>query len=265
MPYFSLVMPTKNRAYLIKKAIDSIINQTNNNWELLVIDDHSTDNTEQVINSFGNPNIKYFKLEGGTGPAFARDFAIRKLAKGEVIVITDSDDINYPDRLQLIHEYLQKNPRLDIVYGGSEVLKENGDIYPQPTSVFKKELLKKYNFIVNPAASYKRESYLKTSGYDTRLRTSEDYDLWLTFLGKDYKFGFIDKALVLRVLHKNRTTNMIDYLKRKRNLAYVRKKHHLPLPAPKEVKQIVSKELWNYISAQKGLNFWFNVPLKPIQ
>jgi len=263
MPYFSLIMPTKNRAHLISKSIESVINQTLNDWELIIIDDHSTDNTMEVVSQLKNPKIKYSRLKSGTGPAAARDFGIKK-AKGKIIVIADSDDINYPDRLYFIYEYFIKNPEVDVVYGDSEVLKTKGDIYPQPTSSFNGELLKKYNFIVNPASSYKRESYLKTAGYDHKLKTSEDYDLWLSFYEKRFKFGFIDKALVLRVLHKDRITNLTDYKKRKKNLAYVRKKHHLEVPNPKDVKKIVSIKLWKYISAQRGLNFWFNVPLRSV-
>lgn len=252
-------MPTKDRANLIKKSIESIIKQTNQDWELLVIDDHGTDDTEQIIKSYKNPKIKYIKLRGrGTGPAFARDYAIRKIARGEIIVITDSDDINYPNRLQLIYDYCQKNPDADVIYGNSDVLKENGETYPHPTPDFNKELLKKYNFIINPAASFKRSAYLRTAGYDENLRTSEDYDLWLAFLDNNCKFGFIKKSLVLRVIHKDRISSLTDYLKKKENLAYTRKKHHLTIPTKEDVKRLTTKKLWDYIAGGSGLDFWFS-------
>src|SRR5687767_11427450 len=115
LPAISLIMPTKNRAKLLPEVLDSILGQTFTSWELIVVDDHGTDNTEQVIEAIGDPRIFYFPLTEGTGPGRGRAFAISK-ARADLIGFTDSDDINLPDRLELSVEAL-KSPETDVVYG----------------------------------------------------------------------------------------------------------------------------------------------------
>jgi len=259
VPKISIIMPVKNRQKEIVEAIRSVIDQTFQDWELLVIDDRSTDKTAQVVKTFENPRIKYFYLAKGTGPGAGRDFGIRK-AQGEIIVLADSDDINYPERLSLTDDYFQRNPDLDIVYGRSERLEvKTGKISSRPTCDFDRILLKAYNFISNVTAAFKKEPYLKTSGYDQKIKTSEDYDLWLTFLEAGFHFGFIDKSLVLQKIHPESLTSKTDFKERKKNLAYVRQKHHLAVPKPEQVKKLVDQELWNFIFTPRGKEFWFGL------
>src|SRR3990172_175176 len=133
IPKISIIMPVKNRQKEIVEAIKSIINQTFRDWELLVIDDHSTDRTAKEVKTFKDQRIKYFYLSKGTGPGAGRDFGIRK-AQGEIIVLADSDDFNYPKRLKLTDIYFQKNPDLDIIYGRSNRLEvKTNRISSRPT------------------------------------------------------------------------------------------------------------------------------------
>ncbi len=255
----SIIMPTKNREIDIKKSIQSILDQTFQNWELIVIDDHSQDKTVQVVKSFRDSRIKYYYLTQGAGPGAARDFGIKK-AKADIIVLADSDDQFYPERLKITYDFFIKNPDVSIIYGRSDKLDEKtGQIAPRPTCDFDRQLLKYYNFISNVTTAFKKEAYLKTKGYDPKIQTSEDYDLWLTFLEKGFKFGFIDKLLVLQKIHSQSVTAETDFEKRKKNLAYVREKHHLPIPKPQEVKKLVDQKLWKFIFTPRGREFWFNI------
>ena len=258
LPKISVIMPTKNREKEIKNTIKSIINQTFRDWELIVIDDHSTDQTAQIVKNLQDKRIKYYFLEKGTGPGAARDFGIRQ-ALTRIIALADSDDINAPERLVLTYDYFQKNPEVDIVYGRSNTINTaTGKIASRPTCEFNKELLKAYNFISNVTIAFKKDSYLKTLGYDKKIKTSEDYDLWLTFLEKGYQFGFIDKPMVLQKIHPQSVTSQTQRKLRQENLAYVRTKHHLKTPKFEEVKKIVpNKELLKFISTPKAIEFWF--------
>ena len=252
-------MPVKNRQKEIVEAIKSIINQTFRDWELLVIDDHSTDRTAKEVKTFKDQRIKYFYLAKGTGPGAGRDFGIRK-AQGEIIVLADSDDFNYPERLKLTDIYFQKNHDLDIIYGRSNRLEvKTNKISSRPTCDFNHILLESYNFISNPTAAFKKEVYLKTSGYDPKIKTSEDYDLWLTFSKAGFHFMLIDKPLVLQKFHPESLTSKTDFDERKNNLTYVRKKHGLKNPKIKNLRKIVpNKELLKFISTPQAIKFWFN-------
>lgn len=256
--YFSIIMPTYNRSNIINQAIDSIIGQNFKDWELIIVDDHGTDSTREVISQIKDSRIKYFYLKKNCGPGLARDFGIKK-ADGKIIVLTDSDDINCPNRLQLTYDEFQNRHSSDIIYARSDRLDTKGTISHRPTCDFNPELLKYYNFISNVTTAFRKECFLRTKGYDPRLRTSEDYDLWLTFLEQNYKFAFIDRSLVLQKIHPQSVTSQTDFEERKKNLAYVRQKHHLNVPKPEQVKKIVDQELWNFIYTPRGQEFWFGI------
>ena len=257
MSYISIVMPTKDRAHLISKSIESVLNQTYRDWELIVIDVHSTDNTQEIIENFDDPRIKYFKLPNGTGPGTARDFGIKK-AQNEIIVLADSDDINLPERLQLTAEAFKREDDIDLIYGLAQRIEEDKTQTQRPSQEFNKNLFFCYNFISHITVAYKKDVYLSTQGYDPKLRTSEDYDLLLTFAQKNYKFHFIDRTLVLQTIHPGSTLLETELERRKQNLAYVRKKHNLPTPKFKDVIKLVqNKDLRDFITNPKTQKFWF--------
>lgn len=259
MAYFSIIMPTKNRADLIKDVIISITSQSFNDWELIIIDDHGKDNTKDIIEKINDRRIKYYYLDKSRGPGGARDFGIKK-AKANIIVLADSDDINYPKRLELTYQAFQKNPEIDVVYGLTVRKEVDNSLFTRPSHTFDPQLLQMYNYIANCATSFKKEVYLKTKGYDRILNTSEDYDLWLSFLEKDAQFLFIDKPLILQKIHSQSTLLMTEVRQRKDNLSYVRKKHHLTTPDFSKVTKLVkNKKLLEYISTPNAIKFWFNV------
>src|SRR5690554_1994132 len=108
-PEFSIVIPTYNRAHLICKTIDSVLAQTFQNFEIIVVDDGSTDNTDEVIKEkYGNhPQLSYYKKENAERAA-ARNYGTQK-AKGKYVLWFDSDDIMYSNHLKKANEYIIKN------------------------------------------------------------------------------------------------------------------------------------------------------------
>ena len=257
MSLFTLIMPTKNRSKHIKNSIQSITAQTETNWELIIIDDHGTDDTEVIIESFNNPKIKYYKLTDlATGPGAARDYGIKK-ATGDYIVIADSDDINKPNRLEILRNAISENPAVDVFYGDLEIIRDDETIISK-SCPFNAELLKRYNFIFNPASCFKKETYLKSAGYDLDLFTSEDYDLWLSLLEVQAKFIYIPEIMTEKIDHSESITINTDFDFRKNNLLKVREKHNLPIPNSSEVEKILPDYIWQRINQKRGLEFWFN-------
>ena len=96
----SVIIPTYNRSSFLKEAIQSVLNQSYNNFEIIVIDDGSEDETEKVIQSFNDSRIKYLKREHTGSPAFIRNQGM-KIAKGEYIAFLDSDDLWFPHKLKM--------------------------------------------------------------------------------------------------------------------------------------------------------------------
>lgn len=114
-PLVSAIMPTYNMARYISEAIESIIGQTYGNWELIIIDDGSTDDTENVVRSFRDPRIRYYK-QVHRGRGAARNVALQ-VAKGKYIAITDADDISLSRRFELQVSFLEANPAVAVVGG----------------------------------------------------------------------------------------------------------------------------------------------------
>lgn len=99
IPTVSVVIPTYNRAHLVGRAIQSVLNQTYQDFEIIVVDDGSTDNTEEVVKSFNDPRIRYIRHDQNRGGSAARNTGI-KMARGEYIAFQDSDDEWLPEKLE---------------------------------------------------------------------------------------------------------------------------------------------------------------------
>ena len=105
----SIIMPSYNTAKFISETIDSVLTQTYTNWELIIVDDCSTDNTDEVVKSFlSDDRIKYIKNEKNSGAAFSRNRALRE-AKGKWIAFLDSDDLWLPEKLEKQISFMKKN------------------------------------------------------------------------------------------------------------------------------------------------------------
>lgn len=104
----SVIMPSWNTSNFIAESIQSVIDQTYENWELIIVDDCSTDNTDEVVAKFTDKRIRYFKNEKNSGAALSRNRALRE-AKGEWIAFLDSDDLWNPDKLEHQINFMNKH------------------------------------------------------------------------------------------------------------------------------------------------------------
>jgi len=254
-PYFSIVMPVKNGENVIAEAIDTIIEQFYENWELIVVNDHSADKTADIVREYKDARIKLFDLpEAETGISSGRDFGNKK-AKADIIVVADADDWNYANRLQDTIDYFYAHPDTDVFYGNIDLYYEDTkELKTRWFQNFDAELLKHINFIPNVGTAYKKDAYFSVSGYDKSLDMSEDYDLWLQFLEAGKKFGCVNKSFVKVRMHassiRGKNPNTLREV-----INIVRKKHELEV-SEDQIKKLANKEVYEYFTSDKKRKTW---------
>jgi len=181
-PLISVLLATYQREDFIIEAIESVINQTYQNWELIIVDDGSTDNTRQLISNFiYNEKIHYYYQENA-GQASALNHA-STYAIGEYIAFVDSDNRWLPKRLELGLEAFRKKPNTIVAYAniieidmnGTETSRQN---MPRHSGNITAKLLCD-NFVSFNTALVKAEAFKQIDGFNGKMRRAPDYDLWL--------------------------------------------------------------------------------------
>lgn len=252
-------MPVKDRAHIINKSIKSILEQTHSNWELIIVDDHSSDNIAETIESYTtrDSRIKLFNLKEGGGPAAGRAFAARN-ATSELFMVCDSDDISLPHRVEQTLETFSAGA--DVVYGDllvtNEITGESKELLAMP---FDPEVLKRINIIPAPTSAFTKAAYNKAGGYDTSLMTSEDYDLWIRISINGGKFIHLPQPLVNMVVHQQSITKLTALADKKENLQRVRTKNHLATPDKEETLSLINDPYFKKMyDTEYGDKFWFS-------
>lgn len=191
-PRISIVTPTYNRAGFIAQAVDSVLAQSVADWELLIVDDGSSDNTQEVLAAYQkDPRIHYF-YQANQGQSIARNNALKR-AQGDFVAFLDSDDLWCPDKLERQLALFQKHPDVGVVHGdestideaGQEIGRENmlrysGRITPQ---------LLADNSVSIVTALVRRECFDEMGGFQASHGVADDYDLWLRFSAR-YRFHY---------------------------------------------------------------------------
>lgn len=197
----SVIIPTYNRATVLGRSIQSVLDQTFQDFELIIVDDASQDDTRDVVNNFNIPNIRYVRHEKNLGPGLARNTGIN-LAQGEYIAFQDSDDQWLPEKLEKQIRYLDSAPS-DVGAVYSCLLRMNGSGTVHIPSVKNRRMegdihldICRGNFIAMPVVLVKKECFARTGLFDDRLNQYEDWDMWIR-ISKYYHFGFIDEPLVI--------------------------------------------------------------------
>ena len=183
---FSVITPTYNRSSLIANAIDSLINQTFQDWELIIVDDGSTDETLKIVSSyFSDSRIKYYRQDN-KGRSSARNLGIRK-AQSDFICFLDSDDYYLPDHLKLIYESLKSHDFKNAFYYGNTFEDVNGTLKKVKEINYHGENCYEF-FFLNPIGSprvcLRREVFNKHL-FDQSLSTGEDTELWMRIMPLD--------------------------------------------------------------------------------
>lgn len=199
MTKISVIIPTFNRAHLVGRAISSVLFQTFENYEILVVDDGSTDSTGKVVEQFGS-RIKYIPLESNRGVSAARNAGIRE-SSSSYIAFLDSDDYWLPEKLSSQMRFFRHNPEILICQTEELWIRRGrrvnpGKIHRKPSGHIFSPSLKMC--LVSPSAVMMNRSLLDEAGlFDESLPACEDYDLWLRIASR-YPIPLIEKPLVMK-------------------------------------------------------------------
>lgn len=201
MSLLSVLMTTYNSGKYLKESINSILNQDYKDFELIIVDDFSEDNTMNIIESINDKRIKLFK-NSKKGRGNALNFGLN-VSNSKYIALNDSDDISVPFRLSTQQNYLKNKPDNFVVSTNFACFRNNKLLYeiqnPEHSKDIKKSLAKHCR-IMNSGVMYNREHILKSGGYENVL--AEDYMLWLKIMN-DTEFYNIQNVLMFVRLDEN--------------------------------------------------------------
>lgn len=183
MPKLTILIPTYNCARFLKECIDSICVQNFNDYELLIIDDGSTDHTDVVVKGIEDERIVYIKNDRNLGVVATLNKGL-EIAKGEFIARMDADDVIVGNRLETQIDFLENNPQYGMVGSWYKIMNENGNVISEVKSnvdeSFLSLALKFANHFAHPAVMM-RTDIAKRLRYDKKFKHCEDHELWLRF------------------------------------------------------------------------------------
>ena len=201
--FFSIVMPVYNQGKYLASSVESVLAQSHRNWELILVNDGSTDSSLRLIDDFVRRDARIRGIhQGNSGAAVARNRGIAA-ANSEWITYLDSDDVWFPDTLQTYSDHLDRHPSSQFLYGfahqlcGNQVTKCVGEFQTQPGGT--RELFCR-SFLRMLAVCHHRSCWEKCEGFDPALRSCEDYDLFLR-MSLHCRLVPIGKATGLRRRH----------------------------------------------------------------
>ena len=203
----SVIITTHNRKELLKRSLESVLNQTYRDFEVVIVDDFADDGTDELFNKIEDHRIRYIRLNRKSGVVFAKNSGIDE-AKGEIIAFQDDDDIWYENKLQEQYDYMLETGA-DIVF--CKMKRHIKDAFKDyyPTNVkqgkIKYEQLLQKNLMSTQTIFGKRECFVEIK-YDEKAGRLDDWDLGLRLIQK-YRIYYLDKVLVETHIQEDSISN----------------------------------------------------------
>lgn len=225
MDTISIITPVYNGEKYLQAAIDSVLAQTYPNWELIVIDDGSTDSTPEILDRYSDSRIRKVRQEN-RGEAVARNTGL-DLARGSYIAFLDADDVYLPNALADLAGFLDQHPEFDVAYSNGYICDESLNRLMELSEIrpgfFSGNILEKvvlYSGVVTvPVCTItRRDAIQKTSSrFDKDLVIGPDWDFWIQ-LARHVPFGYLDKITCCYRIHSANITRTSGLSKRKLDL-----------------------------------------------
>jgi glycosyltransferase involved in cell wall biosynthesis len=226
-PLLTVLMTTFNSQLYIKDAVNSILSQTYDNFRFLIIDDGSTDETNNIVKSFSDKRILHLIREHH-GISETLNYGINEITT-EYIARMDPDDVSAPGRLYLQLKFLNENPEYDVVGCNIYVINSNGRIifkvyYPEQDIQIKKSLLIN-SAIPHPAAMMRKMMFDKIGMYDKNRNSASDYDLWLRGIPQLKFYNLQNFLFFYRKYYKSSTGKYKNFKESRTRIYFMMKDH----------------------------------------
>jgi glycosyltransferase involved in cell wall biosynthesis len=208
-PLISIIIPTYNHSRYLGRALQSIHDQTYRNWEVIIVDNHSTDDTFDVVKKFDDPRVTYLKIHNDGIIAASRNMGINA-ARGNWLAFLDSDDWWSADKLEICSKYIDDN--LDLIHHDLDVVYDQPSFFNRRLTCSRQlkppmleDLLIKGNAIVNSTVIVRKKLLKKIGGIseDKNMVASEDYNTWLRIAAVTERFKYVPKSLGCYQVHSN--------------------------------------------------------------
>lgn len=216
MVKISVLIPSYNNAHFLPELIESIFNQTYQDFEIVICDDCSTDDSVNVIKKYSDPRIRFFRNKKNLGIVANMNRCV-SLAAGQYVYMIGSDDVMYPTNLERKLKFLEAHPDVGLVCSDIDVIDKTGSrlgkiwsSMPKEDAVFEqkdffKRLMLEGNFICHPSVLMRKRCHEMQGLYDARFPSCQDYELWAR-LSLHYKLGYLAEPLIGYRWHSNNLT-----------------------------------------------------------
>lgn len=219
----SIVLPSYNGARFLAQSLESIINQTFTDWELIIVDDCSTDNTYEIAKSYTDKDPRITVIHNETNKKLPASLNVGFAhARGKYFTWTSDDNVAKPNWLSVLVDYLDKNPDVDMVSADMDYIDENGNLFFNPRH---KRNIFALPYISNVGAAfmYRRAIAEKIGGYDESAFCAEDYDYWCR-IALSGNLAYIPDNIYQYRIQSNSLTSLYDK-KVKEKVARVQNKY----------------------------------------
>jgi glycosyltransferase involved in cell wall biosynthesis len=215
-PKVTVIIPVYNGAAFIADTVKSVLAQTFRDFELIVLDDGSTDDTPNILGALQDPALRVVR-KSNSGVADTRNQGLG-LARGELVAFLDADDLFTPENLAHKVRFLDEHPDVGLVHSEIYFFNESGNLRTHGRAECQGSVLApllEFKAMVNSPSSalIRRELLARVGGFDIRLSTSADRDLWIR-LAAETRFGYLPEPLVRYRLHSGQMHHNIDAMER---------------------------------------------------
>jgi glycosyltransferase involved in cell wall biosynthesis len=212
-PSISVIMSVYNGERYLKEAIESILNQTFTDFEFIIVNDKSTDNSAKIISGFNDPRIVVIENSENIGLTKSLNKAL-KVARGEYIARMDCDDISLPKRFEIQKKFMDENMNI-VLLGGKTIIINNEGTETGKKDVIQNPLELKFRLLISNQISHSTVMFrtaivIELGGYNEEYRYVQDYELWSRLNKLGYLISNIDEALLKYRFHAESITQNLN-------------------------------------------------------